>query len=679
MAFPAARAQEAERDSLLDEVLVTATRGAGQLGGLAVPSDVIAREDIEVRGAARLGDLLAGFGGYTTVSEFGTGVQVQGLGPDYTLILVDGEPVIGRLNGTLDLDRLGLQDVERVEIVRGPFSSLYGSDALAGVINLITRTPREALRGVGSLRVESDGSADAGTEMSMRAGAFAGGLSLRHYRSSAYDLDRSTPSPTLPAYSGSDASLRLDADLPMGFTVGLRGRVGIEDQREGRDVSLPAGSAPLTGQGLRNDWSLSTSIARAITPTARAAARLYTSRYRTETQLSATSGDTLDSRFEQAYHKGEIQVEGLLGASHLLTTGVGGVLESVDADRIGGGQRNSRAAFAFLQEQWIVSPRVELTASARLDAPSDYASRLSPAAAILVRPATGALIRASFGSGFKAPTFQQRYLDFTNAAAGYTVIGATDVESVLAGYESEGLIERYENTQALSGVLRPEISRAANVGAEVAVGQVVTMRANAFYNRVSDLIEILPVATLTNGRQVYTYVNLDRVRTRGMELGAEWRPATALHLALRYQYLDAADLGTIDDIAAGRVFTRDTDGRDRVLEAREYGGLFGRSPHSGSIELRWTAPVHGLTFSARGVYRSRYGDFDRNGNLVLDDAGEYVRGHALVHATATYAVRDWLTLQAGVDNALDYTDPARVPSLPGRRWFGGIRLSRARS
>ena len=52
-------------------------------------------------------------------------------------------------------------------------------------------------------------------------------------------------------------------------------------------------------------------------------------------------------------------------------------------------------------------------------------------------------------------------------------------------------------------------------------------------------------------------------------------------------------------------------------------------------------------------------------------------GYALVHATLTYAVTDWLTVQAGVDNLLDYTDPERVPALPGRLWFGGVRLSRA--
>jgi outer membrane receptor for ferrienterochelin and colicins len=183
------------------------------------------------------------------------------------------------------------------------------------------------------------------------------------------------------------------------------------------------------------------------------------------------------------------------------------------------------------------------------------------------------------------------------------------------------------------------------------------------------------VATLTNGRQVYTYVNLDRVRTRGVELGVDVAPLDWLEVGLRYQYLDAVDLGVLEDIDAGRLFRRE-NGIDRLLRREDYGGLFGRSRHSGSVDMRLHTPVRGLTASARGVIRSSYGDFDRNGNLVLDDDSEYVGGYVLLNGTLSYAAAGWLTLQAGVENALDYTDPAQAPALPGRRWFGGIRLTR---
>jgi outer membrane receptor protein involved in Fe transport len=68
-----------------------------------------------------------------------TGITLQGLGPRYSLILIDGARQIGRTDGYLDLDRFGVADIEQIEIVRGPSSALYGADALGGVVNLITR------------------------------------------------------------------------------------------------------------------------------------------------------------------------------------------------------------------------------------------------------------------------------------------------------------------------------------------------------------------------------------------------------------------------------------------------------------------------------------------------------------------------------------------------------------
>ncbi len=71
---------------------------------------------------------------------------MPGLDPEHTLILVDGRPVAGRVDGTLDVDRIPVNDVERLEIVPGPSSALYGSDALGGVVNIITRRSADGAR-----------------------------------------------------------------------------------------------------------------------------------------------------------------------------------------------------------------------------------------------------------------------------------------------------------------------------------------------------------------------------------------------------------------------------------------------------------------------------------------------------------------------------------------------------
>ena len=130
----------AQRDTLqiLDEVVVTATRQEKRLGNVAIPVQLIQRKQIQQAGSMRLRDILQEQPGLQLVTGFGAGLQMQGLSPEHTLILLDGQPLIGRTSGVLDLSRVSLSGIKRIEIIKGPSSSLYGSEAMAGVINLIT-------------------------------------------------------------------------------------------------------------------------------------------------------------------------------------------------------------------------------------------------------------------------------------------------------------------------------------------------------------------------------------------------------------------------------------------------------------------------------------------------------------------------------------------------------------
>ncbi|MGI9138354.1 MAG: TonB-dependent receptor plug domain-containing protein, partial [Sediminibacterium sp.] len=121
-----------------DSVVVTATRSERKLSNVTVPVSIINSKTIQQIGALRLTDVLKEQPGLTLTSGFGAGVQLQGLNPDYTIILINGEPLVGRTAGVLDLNRVALGNIKKIEIVKGPSSSLYGSEAMAGVINIIT-------------------------------------------------------------------------------------------------------------------------------------------------------------------------------------------------------------------------------------------------------------------------------------------------------------------------------------------------------------------------------------------------------------------------------------------------------------------------------------------------------------------------------------------------------------
>lgn len=131
-----------------DEVIVvTGTRSETPRQASPVTTEVIDRQRLVESGVQTVAEALAMRPGLWIDRGFaGTnGLTMQGLGPQYSLVLVDGARQIGRTDGVLDLDRFAIEDLEQIEIVRGPSSVLYGSDALGGVVNLVTRTPRDGL------------------------------------------------------------------------------------------------------------------------------------------------------------------------------------------------------------------------------------------------------------------------------------------------------------------------------------------------------------------------------------------------------------------------------------------------------------------------------------------------------------------------------------------------------
>lgn len=666
-------------------VVVTATRTAKELEDVAVPTTVVDAAAIRTQGAVRLGEVLEAVPGLFLFDDHGSGLQVQGFAPDYTLVLLDGEPVVGRTAGTLDLDRLSVHGVERVEVVRGPSSSLYGSEALAGVVNLVTALPDEGAAARLGLRAGSHGTTDLTAEAAAGQARWGARLLLNRYASGGYDLTPEAFGPTVPAFADWTADLRARAALGRA-TLRLGARLALQSQH-GAFAGTEAGAeARYDDTARRSDWSLHPKLVLPLSRRLRLTGTLYGARYTTETRHHRRDDGALTYQddFDQRYAKAELQLDALWGARHLSVAGAGVIGERLAGDRytgepaVAGAAPAARQLYAFLQHEWMPGRLLELNASARLDAHSDYAARLTPKLSALVRPFEGVRLRASVGSGFKAPAFRQLYLAFTNASAGYSVFGSTRLAEGLDALEAQGqLAQRFLDPTAL-GPIRAESSLAYNVGLAVDVGPGLRLEAGGFWNEVSDLIETQPVAQKTNGQAVFGYFNLDRIYTRGLEAQGTARPVPGLELAAGYQFLQARDRALVEALEAGTVFGRDADGRERRLSVGDYGGLFGRSPHAAT--LRATLTRGAATASLRGRWRSRYGYRDLDGNGLANRNDEFVAGYAVLDLTLTHAwalpgPAERLMLQLGAENLFGVTRAALVPSMPGRTLFAALALS----
>ena len=128
-------------ERMLNQVLVTASYNGQSQRESVYSSKIITEEKIEAMGAVSLNDVLSNELNIRLEQDnvLGTGVKLQGTGGQNVKILIDGVPMIGRLDGNIDLSQINLNNVERIEIIEGPLSVNYGSDALAGTINIITK------------------------------------------------------------------------------------------------------------------------------------------------------------------------------------------------------------------------------------------------------------------------------------------------------------------------------------------------------------------------------------------------------------------------------------------------------------------------------------------------------------------------------------------------------------
>ncbi|OUJ74772.1 TonB-dependent receptor plug domain-containing protein [Hymenobacter crusticola] len=670
----------------LSEVVVTATRTERSITEVPIPVLVVSQPQIKAMGALRLGDVLREQTGLTTVNDHGQGIQLQGLNPEYTLILVDGEPLIGRTAGTLELSRVAVGNIQRVEVVKGPASALWGSEALAGVVNIITQKPQPGTSGNIRLRYGTNRTADLGGTFNAKGKKLGFTLFVNRYSSAGYTL-RSAESPTVPPFASYTAQGRLSYQLGTHTTLSLSGRYYTESQQSDLRVTGETGEAAVVRyQSRQHDYNLNPVLTHRFSDKVFATARFYHSGYRTrEDYTYRADGSPYDATyFNQTFTRPEVQLDWQLRPTQVLTTGAGYVLEAVEATRYDQRQQ-LRAHYVFAQHDWSPTPRLNLVTGVRYDGHSQYAGQLSPKLSARYQLRSWLAVRGSAGRGYRAPDFRQLYLNFSNPTVGYSVFGTNQVQAKVAQLAAQGQLATdpdtgqpviYDAVLAQASGLTAENSLAYNLGVQLDPTAKLQFTANAFRNDLRHLIETAVVALKTNGQSVYSYRNVTRAFTQGAEVDARYQLRPDLTLSGGYQLLFAKDKSVINRIEAGEVFRKDphTQQTERV-QPQDYGGLYNRSRHSFNLKAFYENPKAGWSASLRGIYRGRYGFGDTNGNAILDAANECVPGYWLVNIAAAKTFRQRLTLQAGLDNVLGYTNPTYISSLPGRLAYASLTLA----
>ena len=608
-------------------IVVTGARTEQAVGDSAVATQVIRREAIEASGAENLAELLEEQPGLQVLRAFagagGAGVQMQGLDPKYTLILVDGQRATGRVNGTIDLSRFPAEDIEQVEIVKGPGSALYGADAIAGVINIITRKTQRAREAEAHASYGSFDTQDLSGRAGLRRGRWGGGLAAGWHHTRGFDRDPSTLATTGNAQQNLNLSqwteLRARQDVKLTLTADAQ-------QRDLRGVDSGATRAVFDRQNLTRTASLT--LTPELTWAAPARLRLtgHVAYFDDRYSLDQRGSDELDDmqRTRDALGQVSAQYDHLVAGRHMFTAGVETQLEGLSTPRLEQG-RASRQRFAlFVQDEWRVrgDSRVVIVPGGRFDLDSQFGAFATPRLALRVDPHPDLTLRASAGLGYRAPSFRELYLSFANPSAGYRVSGNPE--------------------------LRPETSRGLTVGFLVKAGGFAQLEAHAFANDLRNLITTDTSSVMAVGQGVFSYVNVGSARTRGVEAV----------FGLRARRLVSGDASyTLSD----------------TLDRERMRPLPGKPRHSGSVRLQLHHRGAGTTAQLRIGVQGRqqyYADADADG---VDEVVGVAAYATLDLRVAQELFRGRMALFFGVDNLLDAGDALYLPLVP-RGFYGGFTV-----
>lgn len=644
-----------------------------------MPLIIIDHKQIAMMGSRRLDEVLREQTGLAVVSDLGAGnravgLQMQGFSAEYITVLIDGQPMAGRNNGNFDLSRISISNIERIEVTKGASSSLYGSEALAGVVNIITRQNSDQTQAVLSAMYGTNHTLDAriNTETPFDKNKGSAFLSANYYRTDGFNVNPYLEKgQTAPPYNSISLQGRGKYRINSWNTLHFSGRFANRHSLMSRDY----GALPSRDLLEESDANGMFAFDHYSPNGTRLIARYYLTRYASaqDVQLINNSHFLQSDHFTEYVHRAELQGSKNFSDQLSLIAGAGTEYLTTHSETPGTGGHMYNY-FAYAQGSYKPFKQLAIVAGLRYDANNIYGGKINPAAAASYSPASWITFRTAVGKGYKSPAYRQLYQVFTNVSQGYTVVGANVFTDAVKQLKSAGLVQQVWPIAAKIKALEAETSTSYNAGFSIKPMQQLELNVNGFYNSIRHLINTQQAGIKTNGAQLFSYINIDRAFTKGIEAGFSYQPLKGLTLSGGYQLLYAKDLSVTDSIKAGspRYDTVRSYPVIRASTVKDYYGLPNRSRHMANLQVFYEIRPAGLNLSFRAGYRGKYGFLDTDNNGFIDPYDVFVKGHVLMNASVQKKLlKERLTLQLTIDNISNYTDYL-MPAQPGRIMLAGI-------
>jgi outer membrane receptor for ferrienterochelin and colicins len=662
-----AQAQAVWRSDSLQEVVVTGTGTQHLLKDAPVQTEVISRRQLQQYAGKSIEDILTGLTASLDFSEsdMSSRLQLNGLGNSYVLILIDGRRLHGDNGGENDLSLIDPHNIERIEIVKGASSALYGSDAIAGVINIITRKhTAQGLMLENTTRIGSYGDIRQHDGIALNYGRLSSYTNFQLQHSDGWQ-NTSEEAPQQTEYHITDSrnkTVNRHTNWQLAERLVYQQTPDVELYADGtlywKRIYRPSGHHPgvdVKTWDLQYDnssvsaggkWKLNATDV--ITLDADWKRHAYNYVY---TDTTLTDG-YVKGRFTNyyPYFPGDVELQSdqrltnvsLKGVFSLpwdqrLSAGIDYRYDWLKAPmRVAGGKATDNTEALYVQDELEMLNPLSLTAGLRLTRNEGFGLRLTPKLSAMLK--VGDLrLRATWSQGYKTPTPKELYYQYIRNMNGvYLYLGNT------------GLKAQHSNYFGLSG--------------EYTIGRL-TLTVAPYFNKVNDMITLVTIPAKQAPAELMTkydpikvrqYQNMEDAKTYGVDVTLRYQ-APHFTAGGSYSYLDT-----------------EANQYDAENDVMQHVVIDGMAHHKANVYATWSRDFTPRYQFGVGVYgrlsSKRYYQIDGDGS-----------GYQLWRLTTSHQLGSSCRLEAGVDNIFNYCD--RTPhglhlgtTTPGRTVYVSLTV-----
>ena len=664
-----AQSNVAMQDSI-PEIVVTGTGTEHYLKDAPVQTEVISRKMLDSYAGATLEDILSGLCASFDFSagDMGANMQLGGLGNGYILILVDGKKMHGDVGGQNNLGLIDPARIERIEIVKGAASALYGSDAIAGVVNIILKKHRENILIENTSRGGSYGEFRQSNTVQFKVGKFTSSTNfqLKHsdgWQNTTYEDPNRYEYPitnsinkTVNRYTDWQVAQRFDYQATKDLSLYADG--SFYRKRIYRPCGVPdyktydflyRNSSVATGGKLK--LKNSNSIMLDVNYDSHAYYYMYTRE--TWDKEYDDSGKEIsfpyfpgDKGLQSDQSRLLLQLKGIFNLPYFnrLSVGTDTEINWLDAPRRldEKDQVSDYTTSFYAQDEWTPIERLNITAGGRLTVNQNFGVRITPKVSALYK--LGAFnLRATYSEGFKTPTLKELHYRYIRQMSIISLnLGNTELDPQTSRYVSGGL--EYNGTRFSINV----------TGYCNWVDNMITLVTIPLSQAPGDLVVTYDPA------RVRQYQNMDDARTYGVDVNAKWTPVQSLTLTGGYSYLDTE--------------ANQYDEEDQVMKHVIIDGM---AHHRATVSAIWTHAWRRSNYRLGiGVYgriqSKRYYQDDGNGKAYnlwrLNTRHQFKLG------------KRWnAEVNAGIDNIFNYYDTTYHSlnygtTTAGRTFYGSLMI-----